>query len=71
MSTRQGAPLAGFWQTLPMPDEREQEAATVEPQPPRAAARDATERPREIGGPRGPEPTRYGDWERAGRCIDF
>jgi len=25
----------------------------------------------EIGGPRGPEPTRYGDWERAGRCIDF
>nr|MBV6630927.1 DUF1674 domain-containing protein [Oceanococcus sp. HetDA_MAG_MS8] len=26
---------------------------------------------REIGGPRGPEPTRYGDWERKGRCIDF
>ena len=26
---------------------------------------------REIGGPRGPEPTRYGDWEKAGRCIDF
>ena len=26
---------------------------------------------REIGGPPGPEPTRYGDWERAGRCIDF
>jgi hypothetical protein len=25
----------------------------------------------EIGGPKGPEPTRYGDWERAGRCIDF
>jgi hypothetical protein len=28
-------------------------------------------RPREIGGPKGPEPTRYGDWERNGRCIDF
>ena len=27
--------------------------------------------PREIGGPSGPEPTRYGDWERRGRCIDF
>jgi hypothetical protein len=27
--------------------------------------------PAEIGGPRGPEPTRYGDWERKGRCIDF
>jgi hypothetical protein len=25
----------------------------------------------EIGGPSGPEPTRYGDWERKGRCIDF
>jgi hypothetical protein len=25
----------------------------------------------ETGGPAGPEPTRYGDWERAGRCIDF
>jgi len=32
---------------------------------PRAAA------PAEIGGPDGPEPTRYGDWERRGRCIDF
>lgn len=27
--------------------------------------------PREYGGPKGPEPTRYGDWERKGRCIDF
>jgi hypothetical protein len=26
---------------------------------------------REIGGPKGPEPTRFGDWERAGRCVDF
>lgn len=25
----------------------------------------------ENGGPSGPEPTRYGDWERKGRCIDF
>ncbi|KAL5744805.1 hypothetical protein ACOSQ2_027921 [Xanthoceras sorbifolium] len=25
----------------------------------------------EIGGPRGPEPTRFGDWERNGRCYDF
>ncbi len=27
--------------------------------------------PREIGGRAGPEPTRFGDWERSGRCIDF
>ena len=25
----------------------------------------------EKGGPSGPEPTRFGDWERKGRCIDF
>lgn len=25
----------------------------------------------EHGGPKGPEPTRYGDWEIGGRCIDF
>lgn len=25
----------------------------------------------EVGGPRGPEPTRFGDWERNGRCSDF
>ncbi len=26
---------------------------------------------KEIGGRDGPDPTRYGDWEKAGRCIDF
>lgn len=30
-----------------------------------------TDRPKEIGGPKGLEPTRYGDWEKNGRCIDF
>ena len=25
----------------------------------------------EIDGPEGPEPTRYGDWEKNGRCTDF
>ncbi len=27
--------------------------------------------PKEVGGPEGPEPTRYGDWERNGICSDF
>ena len=27
--------------------------------------------PKETGGPKGLEPTRYGDWEKAGRCYDF
>jgi hypothetical protein len=34
-------------------------------------ASDAPDRPREIGGRGGLDPTRYGDWEKAGRCIDF
>lgn len=34
---------------------------------PAAAPRAAVE----TGGPAGLEPTRYGDWERRGRCIDF
>ncbi len=32
---------------------------------------DGDERPKEIGGRGGLDPTRYGDWEKAGRCIDF
>jgi hypothetical protein len=29
------------------------------------------DRPVEIGGRKGLDPTRYGDWEKNGRCIDF
>jgi hypothetical protein len=40
-----------------------------------AAARRAAQPPEplppEDGGPSGPEPTRYGDWERGGRAVDF
>jgi hypothetical protein len=28
-------------------------------------------REKEVGGRDGPDPTRYGDWEKNGRCIDF
>ncbi len=31
----------------------------------------ATALPEEIGGRGGLDPTRYGDWEKNGRCIDF
>ncbi|MGK2285355.1 DUF1674 domain-containing protein [Pedomonas sp. V897] len=27
--------------------------------------------PKAIGGRKGPEPTRYSDWERGGICTDF
>jgi hypothetical protein len=39
----------------------------------RRAERDskATPEPKEVGGPKGPEPTRYGDWEKKGLTSDF
>jgi hypothetical protein len=39
----------------------------------RRAARDAAEtaRAKEIGGPKGPDPVRYGDWEQGGIAWDF
>jgi hypothetical protein len=49
--------------------------ATSDPSPANTedVSADATkpERPVEIGGRKGPDPTRYGDWEKNGRCIDF
>jgi hypothetical protein len=41
-------------------------AAEAEPQPPSPPKATG-----EIGGPKGLEPTRYGDWEKNGRCVDF
>jgi hypothetical protein len=52
-----------------MSDQHEQ--ADAERPAPEADPVNAREGAPEIGGPKGPEPTRYGDWERAGRCIDF
>lgn len=46
----------------PQPEESEPEVDQNEKAP---------QQPREIGGPKGPEPTRYGDWEKNGRCSDF
>ena len=48
----------------PSPDDRTERAKT-------AASPPSATREREIGGPKGPEPTRYGDWERDGICRDF
>jgi len=39
--------------------------------PPAGATEQAATPPPEIGGRPGPDPTRYGDWELRGRCIDF
>jgi hypothetical protein len=49
------------------------EGAPVDPPAgsPYRAEQPARALPTESGGPQGPEPTRFGDWERNGRCIDF
>ena len=39
--------------------------------PPESPAPAPAGPPAEVGGRDGPEPTRYGDWEKNGRCIDF
>jgi len=62
-----------IWQTSPvtemnapqqdLPESPPAQVVPVAPQP--------ASRPREIGGREGPDPTRYGDWEKRGRCIDF
>jgi hypothetical protein len=54
-----GEPSAKPEPKAPQPDQKPGQPAASPP------------RPREIGGPKGPEPTRYGDWEINGRCIDF
>jgi len=50
---------------LALPVKPKSVTAEPPPQPAPPAQKD------EIGGPTGPEPTRYGDWERNGRCTDF
>lgn len=52
---------------MPEPDAQQPETS---PEPVAEQGQDAGT-VREHGGPKGPEPTRYGDWEYKGRCIDF
>lgn len=47
------------------------EQPAPQPKPAAPAAEPKTPLPKEIGGPSGPEPTRYNDWERKGRVSDF
>lgn len=52
-------------QTLPATGDRDAESARE------ALVKQPPPLPEEINGPKGPEPTRFGDWERKGRCVDF
>jgi len=52
-------------------DERLRDREAPRPAKPPSNVPSSKRLPREIGGPKGPEPTRYGDWEVNGRCTDF
>lgn len=56
-------------ETTPFPDPRKSESD----QAPTTAVEVGTDpaKTKEIGGRDGLDPTRYGDWEKNGRCIDF
>jgi hypothetical protein len=47
------------------------ERARAEAEARRAEQPPEAEKPKELGGPKGLEPTRYGDWERKGLISDF
>ncbi len=52
----------------------EKRKETTQAPSPEAAAKEPGEKPKavtEIGGRKGLDPTRYGDWEVKGRCVDF
>lgn len=60
-----------LWHTLAMnTDESKNKADPEEPSADDNAPEEKS-RPKEIGGRGGLDPTRYGDWEKSGRCIDF
>jgi hypothetical protein len=66
MSAGDETPLAAKKKLTP-----EAQRALAEAQERRLRAGPAPERPPEFRGPSGPEPARYGDWERKGIASDF
>jgi len=68
--SQDGKPAADQQPRKPLTPEAER--ALAEAAERRAAIdRKTAERAKESGGPQGPEPTRYGDWERKGLASDF
>ncbi len=52
-------------------EQQKQNPSAENQQKPQPLAEKAAEKPVEKGGRKGPEPTRYGDWELNGKCVDF
>jgi hypothetical protein len=60
-------PFSGTLSPVLPNDDNQNDIAELPTSPPAQPAAP----PREVGGREGPEPTRFGDWELRGRCIDF
>jgi hypothetical protein len=58
--------IGAYLPRMSEPKDQPAQPQQVTEEPPASPAK-----PKEIGGPKGPEPTRYGDWEVNGRCTDF
>ena len=55
---------------MPM-TEQKQSPDKEKPENSKTAPDSAPKSAKEVGGRKGPEPTRYGDWENGGKCVDF
>ena len=55
----------------PLPDAAKRALAEAAERRRLAEAKTAQEAPKELGGRDGPEPVRYGDWEKKGIAVDF
>jgi hypothetical protein len=70
MSENSSPPGSAAPERKPLTPAAQRALAEAEARRKAAAAEDAA-RPKEFQGPKGPEPTRYGDWERKGIASDF
>ena len=62
---------ASYVAAMPPPTKQAPQPPGKTSAPPSSPPKEKPVRPVEIGGPPGLDPTRYGDWEKDGRCIDF
>jgi hypothetical protein len=65
------AGFPGLWHTLAMISDDPKNQPDSEESKVNDTPDEDKDRPKEIGGRGGLDPTRYGDWEKAGRCVDF
>lgn len=56
-----------------MPDKKPtpKTTSTLDKESTKEEANKLNQKEKEHGGQEGPDPTRYGDWEKGGRCTDF